>query len=260
MKILFCAGVLSAVALSAQAATVSVDDGTVRLTGDFEWIPGEGFIDPVRSSAGYTFEMPVAGTPFDPNFSAPPPVGQGSPPVIGDNISVTVGNPQTRDVERSGEARGAVFNWNSPLDPIRRPDGEIIDPQPFRTSQYVDFNGFRYVTDGPDGTSNITTMNFFLNFSEDFSQLTSISATQVIESSIFVPIPGEDPTVATGFLVALGLDEFDPIDVSDVGGGPGEPAPPVTPIPLPAAGWMLVAAIAGLSGFGRMRSRTRRSD
>lgn len=255
MKTVIAAILLSATGVAASAATVTIDDGTVRLSGEFDWSPGTGFIDPVRSSARYSFELPVVGFPFDPGFSAPLPVSQGTPPTIGDDLPVTIGDPQTRDTEQTGQVRAAVFNWDIPLDPIRRPDGEIIDPQPFRTNQHVDLNGLRYVTDGPNGTSNITTMNFFLNFNEDYSQLTSVSATQVIESSIFVPIPGEDPTVATGFLVALGVDEFDPIDVSAPGGGPGEPAPMPAPIPLPATAWTLLAAIGGLGAFARRRAR-----
>jgi hypothetical protein len=35
--------------------------------------------------------------------------------------------------------------------------------------------------------------------------------------------------------------------------GPGNPPPPVAPIPLPAAGWMLLAAIGGMA-FWRRRA------
>ena len=60
------------------------------------------------------------------------------------------------------------------------------------TDQPLGLTGLCYVTESLNGTSNITNMNFFLDFNEHYSQLLSISATQVVESSIFVPIPGGD--------------------------------------------------------------------
>ena len=70
----------------------------------------------------------------------------------------------------------------------------------------------------------------------------SISDTQVVKSSIFVPIPGGDPVSELAILVALGVDNFDPIDVSDLVGSLGDPTPrPVAPITLAASVWAMIA-------------------
>lgn len=216
MKTIWGPVVLSMFAAAASAADLTIENGRILVSGEFTWTAGAGYIDPVRNAAPYSFELPVAGTPFDPAFTPPPGVRQQVPPTIGHGLPVSVGNPQTRDIQRTGEVSAQVFNWQGPRDPILRPDDAAIDPQPVLTNKYLGLGGLRYVTDGPNGTSNVTYMNFFLNFNEDYSQLLSISATQVIESSIFVPLPGGDTISELGVLVALGVDAFDPINVVDI--------------------------------------------
>ncbi|MEM9972695.1 MAG: hypothetical protein AAF771_00845 [Pseudomonadota bacterium] len=200
-------------ASAATAATVTVDGNTIRVSGDFDWTAGAGYVDPVRASATYAIELPIAGTPFDPSFTPPLAVRQQVPPAIGHGLPVIIGDPQTQDVERAGAVSAQVFNWHGPRMPILRPDNAALDPQPELTDQYIGLGGLRYVTDSPNGTSNVTYMNFFLNFNEDYSELLSVSATQVIESSIFIPLPDGESISELGVLVALGVDTFEPIPV-----------------------------------------------
>ncbi|WP_227270225.1 hypothetical protein [Roseobacter weihaiensis] len=216
MKTVLVSVVFSMFAAAASAANVTMENGRILVSGEFIWTAGAGYIDPVRSAATYTFELPMAGTPFDPAFAPPPGARQQLPPTIGHGLPVSVGDPQTRDTQREGEVSAYLFNWQSPRVQILRPDNAAIDPQPVLTDQYIGLGGLRYVTDGANGTSNVSYMNFFLNFNEDYSQLLSISATQVIESSIFVPLPGGDSVSELGVLVALAVDEFDPINVADI--------------------------------------------
>lgn len=214
------------------APTVTVENGSVRISGGFGWTPGDGQIDPVRSSADYVLEVPIAGTPFDPSFRPPPVFAQEGPTPIHTGVDVQVGDPQTQNVMQTGDVSVTVYNFGTQAPAIFAPDGSLIQPQPQLSQHFIGLEGLRWVTDGPNGTSNISTVNFFLNFNEDYSRLLSISATQVIESSIFVPIPGDDPTVvASGNLVALGLNDFVPIQVEDI----MEDLLPSTPDPGPVA-------------------------
>ncbi|WP_165390183.1 calcium-binding protein [Thalassococcus sp. S3] len=212
--------------------TVTVENGVVRIGGGFNWIPGEGNIDPVRSASGYAIEVPVAGTPFDPSFRPPPTFAQEVPRPLPVNVNAVVGDPQTRDITQTGDVSVRVYNFGDQEPAIFAPDGSLIQPTPQLSRQFVGLENLRWVTDGANGTSNISTINFFLNFNADYSQLLSISVTQVVESSIFVPIPGDDPTVvASGNLIAVGLNDFVPINVDDIMGELVPPPPDPGPVP-----------------------------
>ncbi|MCV3271240.1 hypothetical protein [Roseobacter sinensis] len=213
--------VLSSVALSvfvttASAASLTVENDTINVSGEFTWTAGEGDVDPVRGSTTYTFELPLTGTPFDAEFTPPAGAPQQVPHTIGHGLPVSIGDPQTCDTQREGEVTAYLFNWQGPRVPVLRPDDTAIEPQPVLTDQYIGLGGLLYVSDGADGANNVGYMNFFLNFNEDYSQLLSISATQVVESSTFAPHPDGETVSELGILVALAVDEFDPISTADV--------------------------------------------
>ncbi|MEM7642224.1 MAG: hypothetical protein AAF366_06810 [Pseudomonadota bacterium] len=234
MKAIVNSIVLSLLATAASATTtVSIHGSTVRVSGEFTWTPGQDSTDPARPSTRYTLEFPVAGSPFDADFSPPSDVRDQAPPTIGRDLSVTIdnprGDPRGRAIERSGRMAAQVFNWETPRDPILRPDDGVITPQPVMTDQYLGLSGFRHETVGEDDARDITYMHFFLNFDESYSRLLSVSATQVIDSSPAGPTPEEGYAAMPHFQVALGLDEFDPVDVSDLARQsetPKTPAPP----------------------------------
>lgn len=128
---------LFSISTAATAATVSMNGDQITFSGQLSWVAGSG-IEPIRGQTSYEINLPIAGSPFDPDFDPPPPVhDQQTPPVISRDVGVSVGAPTTEAVNNEGTVTAQMVDYDG--DRIAWPSRSsgLFNPQPLLNDQFV---------------------------------------------------------------------------------------------------------------------------